>query len=270
MADTPRTYPTGVPCWIDLQTPDTRQAASFYGALFGWEFENVMPPDADEVYLIATLNGQDAAAIAPGDKAQWISYIACESVDDQVEAVRAAGGVITDPPADAGPGGRLAGCEDPQGAVFRLWQARKRLGAQIVNDPGAWNFSDLHTPDATAALDFYGTVFGWQVSDDLGAGMIRLPGYGAHLASGADPDIHERQEFAPEGFDDVIAGLSPSEGRASWEIRFTVADRDETIETATALGATLVSTAETQWTREAVIVDPSGAQFIVSQLVMPD
>ena len=80
-----------------------------------------------------------------------------------------------------------------EGIAFRLWQARGRHGAQIANALGAWNFSDLHTTDASAAADFYGSVFGW-VFDDLGfATMIRQPGYGDHLAATSDPGIHERQ-----------------------------------------------------------------------------
>ena len=80
--------------------------------------------------------------------------------------------------------------------------------------PGAWNFSDLRTPDVAASLAFYGEVFGWRVDPDLGAGMIRLPGYGDHLAATIDPDIHERQAFAPPGFADVIAGLTPDMRRS--------------------------------------------------------
>ena len=36
-------YIPGVPCWIDTAQPDPEAAAAFYGGLFGWEFENVMP-----------------------------------------------------------------------------------------------------------------------------------------------------------------------------------------------------------------------------------
>ena len=97
-----------------------------------------------------------------------------------------------------------------------------------MNVPGAWNFSDLHTPDPEASLAFYGEVFGWRVDPGLGAGMIRLPGYGDHLAATSDPDIHERQAFAPPGFADVIAGPTPDTS-AFWAIRFTVADRDDSV-----------------------------------------
>ena len=34
-----RTYPHGVPCWIDTEQPDTAAAREFYGGLFGWRFE---------------------------------------------------------------------------------------------------------------------------------------------------------------------------------------------------------------------------------------
>jgi predicted enzyme related to lactoylglutathione lyase len=271
MADIPRTYPQGVPCWIDLTQPDVNAAMRFYGGLLGWTFTNAMPPDAAGSYMIAKLNGEDAAALAPGESsAGWLSYIACDDADATAEAITRAGGIIVDAPEDAGPGGRTATCDDPQGARFRLWQARRRLGAQAVNVPGGWNFTDLVTADAGQAMRFYGEVFGWQVSDDLGAGMIRLPGYGDFLASTVDPDIFERQHFAPAGFADVIAGLAPADGDPAWRTRFTVADRDATAQQAADLGGIVVSATETEWTREAVIEDPQGARFIVSQFDAPD
>lgn len=268
---TDRTYPHGVPCWIDLSHPDTDAAMRFYGDLFGWRFSNAMPPGAPGAYFIATLDGEDVAAVAPGAGDDgWISYIACDDADATAALVERAGGRVLDPPEDAGPGARAATCADPQGAIFRLWQARGRLGAQAVNVPGAWNFSDLHTPDPAAALAFYGEVFGWQVDSDLGAGMIRLPGYGEHLEATVYPDIREQQAFAPEGFADVVAGISPSAEGAFWSIRFTVANRDETAALAQRLGGTIASSTETDWTRECVIVDPQGARFTASELVMPE
>ncbi|MFS0735188.1 VOC family protein [Microbacterium sp. 1P10UB] len=267
MADQPRIYPEGVPCWVDIEVADREAAERFYSAVFGWEFLPAMPPEAPGFYDIAALKEQDAAAIGGGTgEPVWNTYIACDDVDSTAAAVTEAGGTVLSPPADAGPGGRLAVCADPQGAVFRLWQARRRLGAQIVNEPGAWNFSYLRTPEPDAALAFYGAVFGWRVDPDLGAGMIRLPGYGEHLASTVDPGIHERQAFAPPGFADVVAGIAPTDGPACWEVRFTSADRDESVEAVRRAGGQVLSSAETDWTREAVVADPPGATFVVSQL----
>jgi len=131
--------------------------------------------------------------------------------------------------------------------------------------------ADLDDRGRADILAFYGEVFGWRVDPDLGAGMIRLPGYGDHLAATIDPGIHERQAFAPPGFADVIAGITPDDAaeRASWVIRFTVDDRDASVSAVEQLGGTVVSRADTEWTREAVNVDPQGASFIVSQFAPP-
>src|ERR1700683_3052878 len=113
----------------------------------------------------------------------------------------------------AGGGGRGAVLTDPEGIEFRIWQARRRLGAQVVNEPGAWNFSDLHTADPAPAIAFYEKAFGWQ-TDNLGfATMLRRPGYGDHLETTVDPDIRKRQAAVqvPPGFEDAIAWVAPTE-----------------------------------------------------------
>ena len=165
----------------------------------------------------------------------------------------------------------MAACEDAQGVPFRLWEAGGRLGAQVTNAPGAWNFSDLHTADLDAATAFYGQAFGWLVSD-LGYGTaIRVPGYGDHLESTVDPDIRRRQAFAPEGFEDVIGALVPlGPGQSPhWHVTFTVTDRDDAATAAERLGGTVLERHEREWTRRATIRDPQGAVFTASQFTPP-
>ena len=262
-----RHYPQGVPSWVDLEVPDPASVTDFYGRLFGWEFHEAVPPGAPGSYLIATLDGHDVAAIAPAAASvgRWNTYVACDSADSSAALVRAAGGRVVQDPLDAGPAGRWAECADPDGAVFRLWQARHRLGAQLVNAPGAWNFSVLITPRPADAITFYGEVFGWEVDADLGAGMVRLPGYGDHLAATVDPDIRERQSSAPPGFADVVAGAEAREGEPRWEVRFAVQDRDASAEIAEQAGGTVVSRGHDEWTKGALIRDPSGGEFAISQ-----
>src|ERR1700704_6152566 len=137
---------------------------------------------------------------------------------------------------------RRARCGAPRGPRFRLWQPRRRLGAQLTNAPGSWNFSDLHTGDAAAATGFYAPLFGWEF-DDLGfATMIRRPGYGDHLAATVDPGIRERQSgiMAPPGFEDAVGWMGIiAEGRPElWQVTFTVGDRDAAAATAEELGGT--------------------------------
>ena len=57
-------YLPGVPCWIDTSQPDPEVAVAFYSDLFGWEFENVMPPDAPGEYYIARLHGDNVATMS--------------------------------------------------------------------------------------------------------------------------------------------------------------------------------------------------------------
>ncbi|MEO8693712.1 MAG: VOC family protein [Acidimicrobiales bacterium] len=280
MADM-RTYPSGVPCWIDSEQPDPAAACHFYGTLFGWTFEEAMPPGAPGSYLIAQLDGHDVGAIAPSTEpaAMWNTYIAVDDADDVARVVMLEGGGLLQSAQDAGPAGRSAIFVDPTDAQFRLWQPRRRLGAQLVNAPGAWNFSDLHTGDTEAAKAFYARVFGWEADDlDLGGGqtstMWRRPGYGDHLAATVDPDIHDRQAAisAPPGFADAIAWLAPLDDREQphWHVTFAVADRDEAVASALRLGATdLPGPMDTAWTKATIVRDPQGATFTVSQFTPP-
>jgi uncharacterized protein len=270
-----RSYPEGVPCWVDTEQPDVDAACHFYARLFGWTFSDAVPADAPGRYLIASLDGADVAAIGPtqGDTpVEWHTYIAAADADAAAASVRAAGGTVTLGLVDAGPGGRLAGCVDPLGARFRLWQPRRRLGAQLTNAPGSWNFSDLHTGDASAAIGFYARLFGWEF-DELGfATMIRRPGYGDHLAATVDPGIRERQESisAPPGFADAIAWLAPlTSDQDHWHVTFSVASRDDSAATAEKLGAVLISSEDTEWAKTALIRDPQGAELTLSQFTPP-
>ncbi len=104
--------------------------------------------------------------------------------------------------------------------------------------------------------------------------MWRRPGYGDHLAATSDPQIHERQAAvsAPPGFADAIAWLAPLRAgeEPHWHVTFAVADRDEAIATALALGGTdLRGPVDTPWTKMAVVRDPQGAVFTLSQFTPP-
>lgn len=272
---TQRSYPEGVPSWIDTRQPDVRAAADFYGGLFGWTFEEAMPPGAPGTYLIAKLDGRDVCGLTgtEGGAAAWSTYIAVDDADAAARRLAAAGATVVSAPADAGEGGRGAVLTDRQGIEFRIWQARRRLGAQAVNEPGSWNFSDLHTSDIGAAMTFYREAFGWEF-DDLGFGtMVRRPGYGDHLEATTDPDIRQRQADVntPPGFEDAVAwfALAAPGEPPHWHVAFAVADRDRTVADAKRLGARILSEDDTEWTRAALIRDPQGAEFTASQFTPP-
>jgi predicted enzyme related to lactoylglutathione lyase len=273
-------YLPGVPCWVDTSQPDPEAAVAFYGELFGWELEDVMPAGAPGAYFVARLDGGDVAAIsAPAEgeppSAVWNTYVWVESADDAAAKVRASGGRVLADPFDVMDAGRMAVCADPEGAAFCLWQANRHRGAQVVNEPGSLNFNSLNTRDPKRAAEFYGAVFGWQrLALGDGAGMWRLPGYGEFLEQ-SDPGLRERmaESGAPEGFEDVVAALNPiaadqPDQPAHWSVTFAVDDADATAAKAAELGAqVVVAPFDAPWVRMTVIADPQGATFIASKFV---
>lgn len=96
-----RTYPHGVPCWVDTEQPDVEAATQFYGGLFGWTFEDVMPPGAPARYLIATLAGKDVAAIGgpSAGPARWHTYIAVDDADSATQRLQSVGATVRSAPA---------------------------------------------------------------------------------------------------------------------------------------------------------------------------
>ena len=274
-------YPAGVPCWITAAQPDPRAAVEFYGALFGWEFEDRTPAGSQMPYFTATLGGLDVAAVGgqgPGEEgpATWTTYVWVESADAAAATAERAGGSVLAPPFEIADAGRMAVLADPDGAVFCVWQADTGKGAQLVNAPGTWNFSGLSTRNPERARAFYAAMFGWNGGEDPGFATWRLPGYGDHLAQD-DPELRERMAAvgAPEGFEDVVAYYEPiadgDETPAHWSVTFAVDDADAIASRAAELGAEiLVEPMDAPWVRTAVLRDPQGAVLTVSKFVPPD
>jgi len=273
-------YLPGVPCWVDTSQPDPDAAVAFYRGLFGWDFENAMPPESPGKYLIARLRGGDVAAVGSLPEggpagATWNTYIWVQSADEAASKVRDAGGRVVSDPFDVMDAGRMAVFTDPEGAAFSVWQAKQHTGARIVNEPGSLNFNGLATRDVLGAKAFYGSVFGWEtLALDGGAEMWRLPGYGEFLER-LDPGLRARmaEAGAPAGFEDVVATLNPiaddqADAPAHWGVTFAVEDADAAAARATELGGrVLVAPFDAPWVRMTVIADPQGATFTASKFV---
>lgn len=257
-------YPIGAPCWVETLQPDPQAAAHFYGQLFGWHFDepSSMPDGLDGQYLGARIGARLVAGIGqapgPATTAFWSTYISVESVEHALSRVVAAGGVHVIGPLEAGPNGRLAAVTDPAGVAFGLWQPAGRVGAELVNEPGTWAMSALHTPSPERAHAFYAAVFGWQLQPvpDAPLAFWRLPGY----VSG------EPGQPIPR---DVVAVMTaidePSEVPPHWAVNFRVDDIDTTAEHAVALGAQLIlPPTDTPGFRNAVIADPQWGVIAIS------
>jgi uncharacterized protein len=278
-------YPPGVPCWVDTGQPDPEAAARFYGGVFGWELEDQMPPDSGARYYMARLRGRDVAAVGSqfpeGTPVVWSTYVCVENADETAAKAQEAGGQVLSEPFDVFDAGRMGVLADTEGAAISIWQPGRTVGAQLVNEPGTWNFSEMNSRDPARAKAFYGTVFGWE-ADEIGMGdimMFRRPGYGDFLES-IDPGTRERMSGvgAPAGFEDAVAWLAPmhspqfsDDTPPHWSITFAVDDADAAAAKASELGGTvLMPPTDLPWVRQTVLRDPQGAVFTASKFVPPE
>jgi uncharacterized protein len=242
-------YPPGTPCWVDTLQREPLAALDFYGPLFGWAFSEPGPGG----YVVARLDGRDVAGIGalPTDgPAIWSTYIRVEDA-----AAELAGATRLVGPLDAAPAGRLTALADPTGAAFCVWEPGEREGAQLVNEPNTWLMSSLHTPDPVAASAFYGAAFGWQAESMGAVTLFRLPGYvGGHA-----------EQALPR---DMVAVMAPPDPQVPphWNVNFRVDDADAIAARAAELGGSvMMAPADGGGFRSAVLSDPQGGVFSISQ-----
>jgi len=220
--------------WADLVTQDVAKAKSFYGALFGWTFED------GERYSPVLNDGTPIAGIVPARKeergSEWISNLSVADVDRAAALVRERGGVIERKPVDAPDRGRLAIVRDPEGALFLLLRAAD--GDPPDTDPplGSWLWHELWTHDVEAAMDLYATLAGYQRESvdfrDVAYNVLR--------------DADERRAGVVE---------APPEVNPLWLPYVRVEDAAAAAARAESLGARIVM----QDDRTAILVDPTGA-----------
>ena len=245
-------YEHGVPCWVDLGSPDPARAAEFYSALFGWSVAEG-PPEAGG-YRLAELRGKPVAGIGPqmnpGAPPAWNTYVNVDDADSITGTIRANGGQVLMEPFDVLDVGRMGVFADPTGAVFSAWQARAHIGSAIVNEPGTYSWNELVTTDVAKATEFYPKVFGWQPM--------------THAADSPMP--YAEWQLGGRSVAGMMAKppMIPPEVPSFWGVYFTVTDTDATVERVKELGGNLVmGPMDIEPGRFAVLTDPTGAAFNV-------
>jgi len=250
-------YVAGVPNWVDLATTDVDEAAAFYGAVFGWNFQSA-GPDAGG-YGMLTLDGKTVAAVGPlmepGASPSWTLYFQTQDANAAADAVRQAGGAVRADPFDVFTQGRMGQFTDPSGGKFAVWQPGDTKGLGKVNDPGSLCWAELHTADVGGARSFYQAVFGWGSQDvpmgDFTYTLIRPRGGGEETTFGGMMPLDPQM---------VAAGMT-----TTWQPYFEVADCDAVVAKAAEHGGTVVMPAQDvpEVGRMAAFTDPAGAAFSV-------
>jgi len=251
-------HEAGTPSWADLGTTDAEAAVGFYSALFGWEAENTSAGPAG-TYVVCRREGKDVAALYEQNEAMrsrgvppmWLVYISVDDVASATQKVDEAGGTVHAQPFDVAEAGRMSLVQDPTGAMFALWEAKNRPGAQVLHEPGALDWFELTTNDAEKAGEFYEQVLGWEVkAEDFGGTAYTTCWVGETAVAGILP-----AESLPEG-------VAPN-----WGVVFSVEDCAGTVEKATSAGAEVLFGPEDMPSvgQYAGLRDPQGAAFAIIQ-----
>ncbi|MDH2430231.1 VOC family protein [Sphaerisporangium sp. TRM90804] len=237
-------YPHGVPCWVDLSSPDVGASVDFYGELFGWRAQFDPHPDAGG-YGRFTSRGMLVAGIGPRfarGAAEWSLYVATGDAESVESRVKEAGGAVVIGPVQVFEEGVTALFHDPAGAAFMVWQAGRHHGARLVGEPWALCWAELRSPDPQEARAFYPHVFGWASRGARGA---------------------EGVEWLVDGR--AVAGMRPAgdaRAPAGWLSFFAVRDCDAAADLASGRGgAVLAAPEDSPAGRRAVLADPQGAAF---------
>jgi predicted enzyme related to lactoylglutathione lyase len=247
-------------CWIELSTTDQNAAKTFYSSLFGWAINDI-PMGPDGTYTIFKLQGGDVSAactLRPEQRSQgvpphWMIYVTVESADAAATRAAQSGGKVLAPAFDVMDVGRMSVIQDPTGAMFCVWQARRSVGVTVTGVDGTLCWADLSTPDQTRAGKFYSDLFGWKLSgdtdDDPPSGYLHIQN-GEEFIGGIPPGAHRDPHTPPH-----------------WLPYFQTSNCDATAAKAKQLGANFYLEPMTMENvgRFGVLADPQGAAFAIFQ-----
>jgi predicted enzyme related to lactoylglutathione lyase len=244
--------------WAELSTSDPAAAKKFYSSLFGWSVkDSPMGPGPEDVYTLLQIGGKDVAALYKQMKEQaqqgvppnWMCYVTVENADEAAKKAKSLGGTVIMEPFDVMDYGRMAVIQDPEGAIFSIWQPMKHIGVQRSGEPNTMCWCELKTWDAAKAGKFYTSLFGWSLKT-------------------SDPSYHEILRGGTP-----IGGIFPLTQEmkgvpAHWGIYFQVESCDGAVEKAATLGGKVCfpPTDIPKTGRFAALQDPQGAFFNVIKL----
>jgi predicted enzyme related to lactoylglutathione lyase len=161
--------------WYDLATTDMGAAESFYRAVIGWNTADagiVRPYTLFSVgdIIVGGVMAMTEEMRAAGAPPTWIGHIGVDELDETLERLKAAGGLVRRPPENIPGVGRFAVMADPHGASFVLFQGS---GIPMISKeaPGFIGWRELFAGDWEEAFDFYSGLFGWTKAEavDMGA-----------------------------------------------------------------------------------------------------
>jgi predicted enzyme related to lactoylglutathione lyase len=118
----------GALCWTELTTSDTKAAEAFYTALFGWTTKH-NAPGAPMEYTEFSVGGVPSIGMMQKPEhmpahipSYWMPYFQVADCDASTATAKALGASVMVGPQDIPGTGRFTLVNDPQGAMFALFE----------------------------------------------------------------------------------------------------------------------------------------------------
>ena len=246
---TPGNAQPGKVVWHDLVTPDLDKSRAFYGALFGWQFEQL-----SDGYLLARYQGRPVAGLARleagHDSGHWLALVSVTDIAKAQKTTRTAGGDVVLSAFELKGRGQVAVLKDPQGAAFGVLQSDHGDPEDRIPPVNTWLWNEIWTNDIAGATAYYEELFGYErkvvrigsVSYDF---FVRNGKPRAGLLAKPDPQIPN-----------------------TWLCYLRVNDVAAVTDKARALGGSVLMApnAKVRDGRVAILTDPSGAGFVVQEV----
>lgn len=250
---------SGAVTWVDLGTTDVDRSKQFYGAVFGWEYNEFETEEGS--YFTALIGGEPAGGLMAQSAEQqqmgmasvWTVFFGSADIDGDVRRVADAGGSVIREPFEIPGGDRIAVVADPTGAVFALTTfGSVEAGRLQWDQPGAVRWVECQSRDLEASRPFYERFFGWE-SEKKGDYIVFE---------------HDGRQVAglmamPEGVPDEVPSY--------WFTYWRVDGLDEAVERVVEAGGTSITTTMAiDEGRFSVAEDLTGAVFGLFEARLPE
>jgi predicted enzyme related to lactoylglutathione lyase len=250
-------FSEGAPAWADAALPDLAAGQRFYGELFGWTFQD--QGEQFGHYTMALRDGKNAAALMatmdPSMPTAWNVHLAATDAERTAERIREAGGQIVFGPDAVGDVGVMLAGTDPGGSFFGVWQPGSHAGFGVVNEHGAFCWTENVTRDAAAVDAFYKAVFGYEAHQVDPGGQFDYAVYS--LPNVADPVAGRMKRPAGD----------PADAPSRYQVYFAVDDCDAAASTVRRLGGRVDrEPMDSPFGRMATVADDQGAEFAIIDL----
>ncbi|MFN2164726.1 MAG: VOC family protein [Anaerolineae bacterium] len=110
--------------YFEIPADDLQRARSFYGQLFGWQFEEMPGMDDYLTFRTGTEEGSLGGGLWKRQNAQQgiTNYIGVDDVEQYVAKIKELGGAVVVPKQPVPGMGWFAWCSDPEGNTFAVWE----------------------------------------------------------------------------------------------------------------------------------------------------